>query len=61
MALEKMKEVVAWVKGKVPIEVSGKVILKKIRDIASLGVDYISVGSLTHSYQSLDISLEFLD
>jgi nicotinate-nucleotide pyrophosphorylase (carboxylating) len=61
MPLEKMKEVVAWVKGKVPVEVSGKVILKKIRDIASLGVDYISVGSLTHSYKSLDISLEFLD
>jgi len=61
MPLEKMREVVAWVKGKVPVEVSGKVILKKIRDIASLGVDYISVGSLTHSYKSLDISLEFLD
>jgi nicotinate-nucleotide pyrophosphorylase (carboxylating) len=61
MPLEKMREVVSWVKGKVPVEVSGKVILRKIRDIASLGVDYISVGSLTHSYQSLDISLEFLD
>lgn len=61
MPLEKMEGVVAWAKGKVPIEVSGKVILKKIRDIASLGVDYISVGSLTHSYKSLDISLEFLD
>jgi len=61
MPLEKMREVVAWVKGRVPVEVSGKVSLKKIRDIASLGVDYISVGSLTHSFKSLDISLEFLD
>jgi len=61
MPLEKMREVVTWVKGKVPVEVSGEVVLKKIRDIASLGVDYISVGSLTHSYKSLDISLEFLD
>ena len=61
MPIEKMREVVGWVKGKVPVEVSGKVILKKIKDIASLGVDYISVGSLTHSYKSLDISLEFLD
>jgi len=61
MPLEKMREVVNWVEGKVPIEVSGKVILKKIKDIALLGVDYISVGSLTHSYKSLDISLEFLN
>lgn len=61
MPLEIMREVVTWVKGKVPVEVSGEVVLEKIRDIASLGVDFISVGSLTHSYKSLDISLEFLD
>ncbi len=61
MPLDKMREVVNWVKGKVPVEVSGEVVLKKIKDIASLGVDFISVGSLTHSYESIDISLEFLD
>jgi len=61
MPLEKIKEVVRWVKGRVPLEVSGKVTLDKIKDISSLGVDYISVGGLTHSYKSLDISLEFLD
>jgi len=61
MPLEKMREVVNWIKGKVPVEVSGQVILKKIKDISLLGVDYISVGSLTHSYKSLDISLEFLE
>jgi nicotinate-nucleotide pyrophosphorylase (carboxylating) len=59
MPLEKIKEVVEWVRGRVPLEVSGKVTLDKIRDISSLGVDYISVGSLTHSYKSLDVSLEF--
>lgn len=61
MPIEKMREVLTWVKGKVPVEVSGEVVLNKIRDIASLGVDFISVGSLTHSFKSLDISLEFLD
>jgi len=60
MSLEKMKEIVDWVKGKVPIEVSGKVSLKKAGEIAALGVDFISIGALTHSYKSVDISLEFL-
>jgi nicotinate-nucleotide pyrophosphorylase (carboxylating) len=55
-----MKEVVKKVKGKVPLEVSGKVSLRRIKKIASLGVDFISVGSLTHSYKSVDISIEFL-
>lgn len=59
MSIEKMREVVKWAKGKVQLEVSGKVTLSKAREIASLGVDFISVGSLTHSYKSVDISLEF--
>lgn len=33
--------------------------LKRVRSVALLGVDYISVGALTHSYKSLDISLKF--
>ncbi len=60
MQIDKMKEVVKWVKGKVPLEVSGSVTLEKIKDIAALGIDFISVGSLTHSYKSVDISMEFL-
>ena len=60
MSLNKMKEVVRWVNRRVPLEVSGKVNLRRIRGIASLGVDFISVGSLTHSFRSLDISIEFL-
>jgi len=59
MSLKKMKQVLGWVKGKVPVEVSGKVTLSRARRIASLGVDFISVGSLTHSFASVDISLEF--
>ena len=60
MSFKKMKEVVVWVSGRVPIEVSGRVRLGKVRAIASLGVDFISVGALTHSSKSVDMSLEFL-
>jgi nicotinate-nucleotide pyrophosphorylase (carboxylating) len=60
MSIKNMKEVVKWIKGKIPLEVSGKVTLGRIVEIASLGVDYISVGSLTHSYKSVDMSIEFL-
>ena len=60
MSVESMRKVVEWVKGKVPLEVSGKVSLDRVREIAALGVDFISVGSLTHSYRSVDISIEFL-
>jgi len=42
----------------VQLEVSGGVDLKNVRQIARTDVDYISIGSLTHSYRSLDFSLE---
>lgn len=60
MAIDKMKEVVKWMKGRIPIEVSGKVDLEKIKKISLLQVDYVSIGSLTHSFKSLDISMDFL-
>ncbi len=60
MSLNRMKEAVDWVGGKVPIEVSGNVTLSRAKEIAQIGVDFISVGALTHSYKSLDISMEFL-
>ena len=60
MSMDKMKDVVKWVEGRIPLEVSGSVNLEKIREIAALGIDFISVGSLTHSYRSVDISMEFL-
>jgi nicotinate-nucleotide pyrophosphorylase (carboxylating) len=60
MSNEEVKEVVKWMKGRFPLEVSGKVSLERVKEIASLGVEFISVGSLTHSYKSVDISLEFL-
>jgi nicotinate-nucleotide pyrophosphorylase (carboxylating) len=60
MSPERMREAVEWVNGRIPIEASGNVKLSTLKEVASSGVDFISVGSLTHSYQSLDISMEFL-
>jgi nicotinate-nucleotide pyrophosphorylase (carboxylating) len=59
MPLGRMREVVRELRGRVPIEVSGKVTLRQVARIAALGVDFISVGALTHSFASVDISLEF--
>ncbi len=60
MTAAEMKRIVAWVKGRAKIEASGNVDLNSVRKIAALGVDFISVGRLTHSYVSVDLSLEFL-
>ncbi|HVP90635.1 MAG TPA: carboxylating nicotinate-nucleotide diphosphorylase [Terriglobales bacterium] len=60
MSLEETREAVAIAAGRVPLEVSGRVTLERVRDIAAAGVDLISVGALTHSPRALDISLEFL-
>lgn len=59
MSLREIRQVVALAGGRVPLEVSGRMNLRRVRQVASLGVDYISVGRLTHSYHSVDISLEF--
>ena len=59
MTLPAVKHIVSFLGGRVPVEVSGGVTVERAGRIAALGVDYISVGGLTHSYQSVDISLEF--
>ncbi|PWU22714.1 nicotinate-nucleotide diphosphorylase (carboxylating) [Candidatus Cerribacteria bacterium 'Amazon FNV 2010 28 9'] len=58
MSVPLMKKAVELTKGKVPLEASGNVNLKTISSIAKTGVDYISVGALTHSVSAMDISLE---
>ncbi len=58
MNIEDMKICVNLNNGKF-LEASGNVTLAKLPAIAATGVDYISVGALTHSYNSLDISLKF--
>lgn len=59
MSNEVMKKCVELNEGKKKLEASGNMELKKVRSVALLGVDYISVGILTHSYKALDISLKF--
>jgi len=57
MSLEEIRDAVELVKGKVELEVSGNVNLETVRAIAETGVDYISVGALTHSAPAFDLSL----
>jgi nicotinate-nucleotide pyrophosphorylase (carboxylating) len=56
--LADLKEAVSIVGGKYITEASGGITIDNIREYAACGVDYISVGALTHSVKSLDLSLK---
>jgi len=58
MDIETMRRAVEEVQGKVEMEASGSISLENVRAVAETGVDYISIGSLTHSANALDISLK---
>lgn len=53
-----LKTAVALIDGKYETEASGGITIETIRDYALCGVDYISVGALTHSVKSMDLSLK---
>jgi nicotinate-nucleotide pyrophosphorylase (carboxylating) len=57
-SLEDMQQAVIMAEGKIPLEASGNIREETIMAVAETGVDYISVGALTHSYKSLDLSLK---
>lgn len=59
MSPDEMRQVVKSLQGKVKIEASGGINLANVRQAALTGVDFISIGALTHSPPALDISLEF--
>lgn len=59
MSIETMRQAVGLAAGRVPLEASGNMTLDRVRAVAETGVDFISVGSLTHSAKAVDISLEF--
>lgn len=59
MALDAMRDCVALVAGRAIVEASGGVTLDRVRAIAETGVDWISVGALTHSAPALDLGLDF--
>lgn len=55
-----IREVVKLSRGRVELEVSGGVTLERLPALSKLGVDYVSMGALTHSARAMDLSLEFL-
>jgi nicotinate-nucleotide pyrophosphorylase (carboxylating) len=60
MSVDTMREAVAICDGRAKLEASGNVTLETVLEVAKTGVDYISVGALTHSPQVFDVSLEFV-
>jgi nicotinate-nucleotide pyrophosphorylase (carboxylating) len=59
MSLEDLRASVAMARGHARTEASGGVNLETVRAIAETGVDYISVGAMTHSARAVDIGLDF--
>jgi nicotinate-nucleotide pyrophosphorylase (carboxylating) len=58
MTTAELREAVALVDGRAKTEASGGVTLDSVRQIAETGVDFVSVGALTHGARSLDVSME---
>jgi nicotinate-nucleotide pyrophosphorylase (carboxylating) len=61
MSFELMREAVQMCGGRAKLEASGNVSLENVLEVARTGVDYISVGALTHSPKVFDVSLEFVN
>jgi len=61
MSIDTMREAVAICAGRAKLEASGNVTLHNVLEVAGTGVDYISVGALTHSPKVFDVSLEFVE
>ena len=53
-------EAVRLAAGQVQLEVSGNVTLERLPRLAQLGVDFVSMGALTHSARAVDLSLEIV-
>ena len=57
MSVSEIRQAVAVTSGRVPLEASGTITLENIREIAATGVDFISVGKITHSAPAFDFSM----
>jgi len=55
--MESIKQAVLLVHKRIPLEVSGNMTIEKVKKVAKTGVDFISVGAITHSFKSLDMTL----
>ena len=53
---ETMTKAVQLINGRAKVEASGNMTIERLQDVAATGVDYISIGALTHSVQAMDIS-----
>lgn len=58
---ETMREAVKLIAGRAKVEASGNMTFERLREVAATGVDYISIGALTHSVSALDISQRIED
>ena len=59
MTNEQLSEAVGMADGRLITEASGGMTLDRIAGVAATGVDYISVGALTHTVKTLDLGLDF--
>ena len=58
MSDDTMREAVRLVAGRAKLEASGGITIERLHGIAEIGVDFVSIGALTHSVKSADISLD---
>lgn len=56
-AIKSIKHAVSLVNKRIPLEVSGNITIEKAREVAKTGIDFISVGAITHSFKALDMTL----
>jgi len=59
MSIDMIRDAVKQAAGRVQLEASGGITLANVREVAEAGVDYISVGALTHSAPAVDIGMDF--
>jgi len=57
MSIENMKKAIKLINGKAKIEASGGITIDNLEEVAKTGVDYISIGALTHSFNKIDFSM----
>ena len=60
MGIDMMREAVRMIDRRALVEASGNISLENVRDVAATKVDIISIGKITHSARSLDLSMKFL-
>jgi nicotinate-nucleotide pyrophosphorylase (carboxylating) len=58
MTTAELREAVSLTAGRAQLEASGGITLDNVRAVAETGVDFISIGALTHSARALDVSME---